>query len=114
MTHVKPATDVSIRARFYRGLADPSRLAILDALRDGESTVNEVADATQLSQSNASRHLACLKDCGLVEAHQNWRHVRYRLAEGVAELLATNDAFIERVAERIAACERPEMGPRSG
>jgi DNA-binding transcriptional ArsR family regulator len=104
--------DPVVRARFFHGLADPSRLAILNALRDGEKTAGEVASSAGLSPSNASRHLACLKDCGLVEARQDWRHVRYHLAEGVAELLSDNEAFIERVAERVAACKRPEMGDR--
>lgn len=102
-------TDPLIRARFFHGLADPSRLAILDALLDGEKTAGQVASEAGLSPSNASRHLACLKDCGLVEARQDWRHVHYRLASGVAQLLEANEAFIERVAERVAACRRPEM-----
>jgi DNA-binding transcriptional ArsR family regulator len=58
----------------------------------------------ELSPSNTSRHLACLKECGLVEARQDWRCVYYRLAEEVAELLSTSDTFIERVADRIATC----------
>jgi DNA-binding transcriptional ArsR family regulator len=110
MAQVIAQADLAVRARFFRGLADPSRLAILDALREGERTVGEVAAAAGLMLSNASRHLACLRDCGLVEARQDWRHVFYRLADGVADLLAANDAFLERVAERVAACERPEMG----
>jgi hypothetical protein len=36
--------------------------------------------------------------------------VYYCLAAGVADLLAINAAFIDRVAERIAACRQPEMG----
>ena len=107
-TPVEPA----VRARFFRGLADPSRLAILDALREGERSAGQVAVRAGLTPSNASRHLACLRECGLVEARQDWRHVYYRLADGVADLLAANDAFVERVAERLAACERPEMGGR--
>ncbi len=101
--------DSRVRARFFHGLADPSRLAILDALREGERAAGEIATAAGLSPSSASRHLACLKDCGLVEARQDWRRVHYRLAEGVAELLLVNDRFIDRVAERVAACDRSEM-----
>jgi DNA-binding transcriptional ArsR family regulator len=112
MTQLTTTADVGIRARFFHGLADPSRLAILDALRAGERTAGEVARTAKLAASNASRHLACLKDCGLVEARQDWRYVYYRLGEGVADLLAMNEAFIERVAERVAACDRPEMGGR--
>lgn len=110
MSQVKARIDTGVRARFFRGLADSSRLAILEALRETERTVGEAAMAAGLSVSNASRHLACLKECGLVETRQDWRYVYYRLADGVADLLATNDAFIERVAERVAACRRPEMG----
>lgn len=110
MAQVTAGLDIPLRHRFFRGLADPSRLAILDALRHGERAVGEVAAAAGLTLSNASRHLACLRDCGLVEARPDWRHVHYRLAEGVAELLAANEAFLERVAERVAACDRPEMG----
>lgn len=102
------------RARFFRGLADPSRLAILGTLRGSERSVGEVAAAAGLTLSNASRHLTCLKECGLVEARQTWRHVCYRLADGVAELLDENDRFIERVAERIIACQRPEMDGGQG
>ncbi len=110
MSQVNAPPDTQVQARFYHGLADPSRLAILLALRAGERTVSEVATAAGLGVSNASRHLTCLKECGLVEARHDWRHVHYRLADGVADLLATNEAFIERVAGRIAACTRPEMG----
>jgi DNA-binding transcriptional ArsR family regulator len=110
MAHIVAGVPASVRARFFHGLADPSRLAILDALRAGERTSGEAATAAGLSLSNASRHLACLRDCGLVESRQEWRHVYYRLADGVAGLLAANDAFVERVAERVAACARPEMG----
>jgi DNA-binding transcriptional ArsR family regulator len=81
-------------------------------LRDGERTAGDAAAATGLSPSNASKHLACLRECGLMESRQDWRHVYYRLAEGVSQLLYTNDTFIERVADRIAACQRPEMRPR--
>ncbi len=110
MTQVTTPLTLAVRARFYDGLADPSRLAILQALREGsELCVTEVATRSGLTQSNASRHLACLRDCGLVEARAEWRHVHYRLAPGVQALLDANDAFIAQVADQIAACTRPEM-----
>lgn len=101
---------LAVRAKFFRGLAEPSRLAILDTLRAGELTAGEVAARAGLSASNASKHLACLKDCGLVEAHQDWRHVRYRLAgEHIAHLLDEGDLVLDLVAEQLATCQRPEM-----
>ena len=99
--------DAPLRARFFHGLADLSRLSLLEALRDGEMTASEAAATAGLTPSNASRHLACLRDCGLVESRQDWRQVYYRLADGVTQLLDANDQFIERIADRIAACTRP-------
>jgi DNA-binding transcriptional ArsR family regulator len=105
--------DLPLRAKFFRGLADPSRLALLEALRDGEHTVGELMAATGLSQSNASGHLACLRECGLVASRQEWRHVYYRLAgPAVEHLLAAADLVLSSMADRLAACGRPETGDR--
>ena len=101
---------LSLRARFFHGLADPSRLAILETLRRGEQPAGDIAQATGLTPSNASRHLACLRECGLIEARQEWRHIYYRLAgPHVEHLLREADLVLELVADRIAACKRPEM-----
>lgn len=100
-----------LRARFFGSLAEASRLAILEALRGGPRTVGEVALAAGLTASTASRHLACLRDGGLVTACHEWRTVRYALADGVAAFLDETDRFIADVAERIASCDRPEMAP---
>jgi DNA-binding transcriptional ArsR family regulator len=109
VTQVIAGVPIQVRARFFSGLADPARLALMDALRHGELMAGDVAIAAGLSPSNASKHLACLRDCGLVESRQEWRRVYYRLADGVAQMLDASDTFIAGVADRIAACERPEM-----
>jgi DNA-binding transcriptional ArsR family regulator len=68
--------------------------------------------ATGLSQSNASGHLACLRECGLVDSRQEWRHVYYRLSDPhVEQLLADADLVLEQVAERIEACKREAVEP---
>ena len=96
---------LSLRAKFFRGLSDVSRLALLQALRDGEKTVTELVAETGLSQSNVSGHLACLRECGLVEFRQEWRHVYYRLAdERIEDLLRAADAILATNAERIYTC----------
>lgn len=95
----------TLRAKFFRGFADPSRLALLDALRGGEQTVGQLVAATGLSQSNVSGHLACLRDCGLVAGRQEWRHVFYRLADPrIVELLGAADGILAENASRIYAC----------
>lgn len=98
-------TALAVRAKFFRGLADPSRLAILLALRTGEKTVSMLSEETALSQSNVSNHLSCLKDCGLVLNRQEWRHVYYRIAdEKILALLDVADEVVSENVQRIADC----------
>ena len=98
-------TALAVRAKFFRGLADPSRLALLLALRTGEKTVSVLSEETGLSQSNVSNHLACLKDCGLVLHRQEWRYVYYRIAdEKILTLLSVADEVVSENAQRIADC----------
>jgi len=98
-------TALSVRAKFFRGLADSSRLALLLALRQGEKTVSTLSEETGLSQSNVSNHLACLKDCGLVLNRQEWRHVYYRIAdEKILHLMNVADEVVAENAQRIADC----------
>jgi DNA-binding transcriptional ArsR family regulator len=94
------------RARFFHALADPSRLALVEALRAGERTVGQLVAQTGLSQSNASGHLACLRMSGLVDARQEWRHIYYRLAgPHIEHLLQEADLVLEIVADHSRGCE---------
>lgn len=106
---VVQALSLTLKAKLFRGLADASRLAILEVLRDGERTVSEVVAATGLSQPNASGHLACLRDCGLVSSRQEGRFVYYALADPrVADVLRSVEEILGDVAARIYACTRYE------
>jgi len=97
----------ALKAKLFRGLADPSRLTILEALRDGERTVSELVAATGLSQPNASAHLSCLHDCGLVAREPRGRFVAYRLRdERVAALLGLAQEVLADVAADVYACTR--------
>jgi DNA-binding transcriptional ArsR family regulator len=99
--------SIALKAKLFRGLADPSRLAIVEALRGGEKTVSEVVLQTGLSQPNASMHLACLKDCGLVIGRQQGRFVFYALADGrMEDILNTVETILSDVAARVYACTR--------
>lgn len=98
---------LELKAKLFRGFADPSRLALLNALCEGELTVTQLVEATGLSQPNASAHLACLRDCGLVLSRQEGRFVYYDIADGRTEkLLHEADEILQGVAERIYACIR--------
>jgi hypothetical protein len=60
MAQTTARVPLLVRARFFGGLADPARLALLEELRHGESNAGDLAAAAILSPSNASKHLACL------------------------------------------------------
>jgi len=68
-------------------LADPSRKAILDLLRDRERPVGELVASLEQSQPGVSRHLRILRDAGLVASRPEGQRRVYRLCpEPLAEL----------------------------
>ncbi|KYC34923.1 TrmB family transcriptional regulator [Scytonema hofmannii PCC 7110] len=98
---------IDLKAKLLRGFSDPSRLAILDALRAGSLTVTEIVEITGLSKSNASNHLGCLRDCGLVTSSQQGRYVRYQLSDSrVATVLHLIDELLADVAKGVYECTR--------
>ncbi len=98
-------TSIALQAKLFRGFADPTRLSIMETLREGEMTVGEIVADTGLGQSNVSNHLACLRDCGLVTAEQEGRYVRYRLSDPrVEQLLALADELLADVAKGVYEC----------
>jgi len=97
----------TIKAKLFRGLADPSRLAILEMLRDGPRSVSEIVATTGLSQPNTSNHLSCLYDCGLVTREPRGRYVYYRLSDPrVGLLLGLSEEVLADVAHGVSTCTR--------
>lgn len=101
------ATSLTLKAKLFRGFGDPSRLGILDALRNGPLTVGEIVETTGMSQSNVSNHLGCLRDCGLLVAEQEGRYVTYHLSDDrVGELIAIAESLLADVARGVYECTR--------
>lgn len=69
-----------LHASICKGLADPKRLLILDALRDEERSVSEICDISELPQSNVSQHLAVLREKGLVVTRREGQRIYYAVA----------------------------------
>jgi len=108
LTMARPEA-IRIKAKLFRGFSDSSRLAILDALRRRPMTVGEIVAATGLTQPNASSHLACLHDCGLVIREQDGRYVHYQLSDRrVSILLRLADELLADVARGVYECTRYE------
>jgi DNA-binding transcriptional ArsR family regulator len=98
--------SAELRLTFFRGLADRSRLLILQQLADGERRVSDLVEATGLSQPNVSAHLACLWDCGLVARERHGREMRYRLIPGMRQLFRATDGVLAKAGDTFGACPR--------
>jgi ArsR family transcriptional regulator, virulence genes transcriptional regulator len=90
-----------LHAEVCRVLTDPKRLMLLDALREGEHSVGELAQELGCTLANASQHLAVLRSAGLVDTHRDRTTIRYRLSE--PSLMKACDVIHEIVDRRMAA-----------
>jgi DNA-binding transcriptional ArsR family regulator len=68
-----------VRSDAFRAIADKNRRALLDVLRDGELAVGALVDATGMSYSLVSQHLAVLTEAGVVERRADGRQRIYRI-----------------------------------
>jgi DNA-binding transcriptional ArsR family regulator len=80
--------ETAAAARAFRALADPTRRTILRELRSGPLTSGEIASRFDSSWPTISRHLAILRDAGLVTAHRLGQEVRYELDTTIFQDLA--------------------------
>lgn len=69
------------KADFFKALAHPLRISILDALRDGELTVNEISQRFDVEQANASQQLAVLRNRNIVITRKEGANVFYSVRD---------------------------------
>lgn len=67
-------------AEMCKVFSSPTRLEILNLLRDGELTVSELIDKTKLSQSNVSQHLSIMKNKGILVSKRKGLNIYYALS----------------------------------
>lgn len=75
------ATRLDVMNRLGRAMADSTRSRILIALLEGGSYPAQLARDLELSRSNVSNHLACLRDCGIIAAQVQGRRTRYEISD---------------------------------
>ena len=91
------ASAVTRTAEFFRALAHPARIRLLQILSRGEHTVGALRAELGLDSGGTSQHLAALRRIGLVDSRREGTSVYYRVADGHAfELLAAGKAIISR------------------
>jgi ArsR family transcriptional regulator len=111
LPHPLPPDLAELIARRFRAIADPMRVRMLDRLRDGEASVNDLAAELGSTQQNVSKHLGVLADAGIVGRRKEGNRVYYRIAdEGVLGLC---EQVCGSVRAQLAALSALVEGPSS-
>ena len=100
-----PRARLASASALFRGLGDATRLAIVRRLAEGEARVVELTNDLGLAQSTVSSHLACLRDCGLVDYRAEGRASVYRLTRPeLLDLLVSAEALLAACGDAVSLC----------
>ena len=105
------AAGMTPAVALFRSLADETRLRIVARLAAGEARVVDLTGELGLAQSTVSKHLACLRDCGLVESRAVGRASLFSLTqpEAVRRLLCSAEELLALTGDAVVLC--PVYGP---
>ena len=99
-------------AALFHGLADPTRLAILRRLAGGEARIVDLMTQFGFAQSTVSAHVACLRDCNLVEGRPEGRQMFYSLTRPeLIDVLRAAEALLAVVGPQVSLC--PSYGSQA-
>ncbi len=100
------ASGLAAAACLFHGFSDPSRIAILRHLALGEHRVVDLTAHLGLAQSTVSKHLACLRGCGLVTARPEGRATVYTLnhAEALMKLWVAAEQLLAATGDAVELC----------
>ncbi len=113
------ASRLDVMNRLGRAMADPTRSRILLTLLGGPAYPAALARELELTRSNVSNHLTCLRDCGIVVAEPQGRKTRYEivdahLVQALNSLLDTTLAADENAPCIDSACDVPGCATGEG
>jgi len=92
-------------AALFHSLADETRLRIVQRLARGEARVVDLTAQLGLAQSTVSKHLACLRDCGLVDYRAEGRQSFYALTRPeLMDLLASAEQLLAATGHAVELC----------
>jgi DNA-binding transcriptional ArsR family regulator len=108
-------SGLSPAASLFHSLSDPTRLAILRHLSLGEHRVVDLTEHLGLAQSTVSKHLACLRDCGLVESRPVGRASLFSLTtrHELLELLTAAERLLALTGDAVDLCPTYGSAARS-
>jgi len=82
LPHPLPEPLAELIARRFRVIGEPMRIRLLDRLREGEATVQELTEALGASQQNVSKHLQVLLEAGIVGRRKDGNFAYYSVVDG--------------------------------
>lgn len=102
--HPLPDPLIALIARRFRVLAEPMRIKLLDALREGPATVGQLQERVGASQQNVSKHLGVLHGEGILTRTKHGTSAHYEIADpGVFELCDLVCGGLRRQVTELAA-----------
>lgn len=101
-----------VAAALFRSMGDPTRVVILQHLLLGEHNVRELTEHLGLAQSTVSAHLACLRDCGMVDSRPVGRASLFSVThpEQVLALLRSAEQLLAVAGDAVALCPSGRPG----
>lgn len=91
----------------FHSVSDPTRLAIVRHLANGEARVVDLARQLGVPQSTVSSHLACLRDCRLISGRPDGRQMFYAIAvPELLDLFAAAEKLLAATGDAVALCPR--------
>lgn len=81
VAHPLPEELVQLIADRFRALAEPTRIKLVDRLREGEANVVELTELVGTTQQNVSKHLSLLQRAGVVTRRKQGNYAYYRVAD---------------------------------
>jgi DNA-binding transcriptional ArsR family regulator len=92
-------------AALFHSLSDTTRLSIVKRMAHGELRVRDLTVALGLAQSTVSAHIACLRDCQLVQGRNEGRSVYYSLTNPeLMEMLAKAEILLAATGNAVGLC----------
>jgi DNA-binding transcriptional ArsR family regulator len=98
-----PDAALEMIANRFRALSEPVRLRLLNTLMSGERNVSQLVEATRTGQANVSRHLAVLRQAGMIAMRR----------DGLTTVCSISDPAVHQLCEIMCSSLRADMEARA-
>jgi DNA-binding transcriptional ArsR family regulator len=111
LSHPLPDELVELIAERFRALSEPTRIKLLDRLREGEATVLDLTEAMGTTQQNVSKHLGVLHRAGIVARRKRGNFVYYSIVD--AGVFGLCDAVCGSLRQQVELLRQVVAGARA-